>query len=77
MTNYDFLYDKSYYGEVLYEDCFADKKLGYKEIRHGTILPFKRVKAGTGLGGVYWMGMDVILKVRRFIQDLACHMKRM
>lgn len=51
MTNYDLLYDKDYYGELLYEDYFADKKLGYREIEHGTILPFQRVRDGTGLGG--------------------------
>lgn len=38
--NFDFLYDKEYYGEKLYTEHFTNKKLSYQEINNGIILPY-------------------------------------
>ncbi len=51
MTNYEYLYNKEYYHDILYHDLFVNKELSYSIIENGTILPFKRVEEGNGLGG--------------------------
>lgn len=50
MVNYDGLYNKESFGNKLTENHFSDKKLHFRIIENGTILPNKRV-AGTNMQG--------------------------
>ena len=56
MVNYDGLYNKEFYGDKLTENHFSDKKLHFKIIENGTILPYKPLTVNGiwtwGLGGV-------------------------
>lgn len=56
MVNYDGLYNKEYYGDKLNENRFSDKKLHFRIIENGTILPYKPLTVNGvwtwGLGGV-------------------------
>ncbi len=45
-TNYDFLYDKEYYGNSLYVNHFIDKKLTGRTIQRGYILPYTPFNEG-------------------------------
>lgn len=50
MVNYDGLYNKDYYGDQLGKNHFSNKKIYFRIIENGTILPNKYV-AGTGMEG--------------------------
>lgn len=57
MVNYDGMYNKEYYGDNLYKDHFYNKKLHFKIIENGTVLPHKDVIVNGkaipwGLGGI-------------------------
>lgn len=52
MTNYDGLYNKDYFGEKLSEKHFYDKKLHFRIIENGTILPFKELPDAGFFGGL-------------------------
>ncbi|MBQ7594966.1 MAG: glycosyltransferase family 61 protein [Synergistaceae bacterium] len=47
-ANYDFLYDKNYYGELLYQNHFIDKELGYRVIDNCCLSP-KGINTQEGL----------------------------
>ena len=54
MINYDGLYNKEYFGEQLKENHFYDKKLHFRIIENGTILPHKALTGhwNWGFGGI-------------------------
>lgn len=54
MTNYEGLYNKNFFGDRLYENHFYDKKLHFRIIENGTILPHKLLNDGWnwGFGGI-------------------------
>lgn len=56
MINYDGLYNKDYYGDSLNTNHFYDKKLHFKIIENGTILPHKELiingRWTWGVGGI-------------------------
>ena len=52
MVNYDGLYNKEYFGDRLNENHFSDKKLHFRIIENGTIIPFKDVKGSEFFGGL-------------------------
>lgn len=56
MVNYDYLYNKEYYGDKLYKEHFSDKKLHFKIIENGTVLPHRNLTVNGqwswGVGGV-------------------------
>ena len=54
MINYDGLYNKDYFGEKLSENHFYDKKLHFRIIENGTILPHIAINDGWnwGFGGI-------------------------
>ena len=56
MTNYDGLYNKDYYGEILNQKHFSEKKLNFRIIENGTILPHKHLTVNGqwtwGFGGI-------------------------
>lgn len=41
MKNYDYLYDKEYYGDKLYTQHLVEKKLMYTELKDAYILPYR------------------------------------
>ena len=45
-TNYDLLYDKEFYGDTFYVNHFVDKKLTFRVIENGYILPFTPANEG-------------------------------
>lgn len=49
MTNYDYLFNKGYYGEYLFRDHYSRKKLGCQILRDGLVLP-NNLSIVTGLG---------------------------
>ncbi len=52
MINYDGLYNKDYFGDRLNENHFYDKKLHFRIIENGTILPLKDVNYAGFFGGL-------------------------
>ncbi|MBQ7631033.1 MAG: hypothetical protein IJS81_12615 [Selenomonadaceae bacterium] len=54
MVNYDGLYNKDFYREEIQANHFYDKKLHFKIIDNGTILPHKMLKGAWnwGFGGI-------------------------
>lgn len=54
MINCDGLYNKDYFGNQLYENHFYDKKLHFRIIENGTILPHKALSGdwNWGFGGI-------------------------
>ena len=53
MINYDGLYNKDFFGEKLNANNLYDKKLHFKVIENGTILPHKAVpNISFGVGGI-------------------------
>lgn len=55
MVNYDGLYNKEYFGDKLNFNHFSTKKLHFKIIENGTILPYKLIHANgisVPLGGL-------------------------
>ena len=52
MTNYDYLYNKEYYGGILNRDFYLKKKLGCEILANATVLPNNLgVVTGLGWGG--------------------------
>ena len=56
MVNYDGMYNKEYYGDAFEKNHFYNKKLHFKMIENGTVLPHKNLtvngKGTWGLGGI-------------------------
>lgn len=53
MVNFDYLYNKDYYGETLYTNRLYEKKLHFKIIENGTVLPYKPpISTPWGFGGI-------------------------
>ena len=52
MVNYDFLYNKEYYGAELQKNHFYDKKLHFRIIENATVLPFINAPGASGFGGI-------------------------
>ena len=54
MINYDGLYNKDFYGDALKQNHFYDKKLHFRIIDNGTILPHKMLAGAWnwGFGGI-------------------------
>ena len=56
MTNYDGLYNKDHYEKILYQNHFSEKKLNFRIIENGTILPHKHLIVNGqwtwGFGGI-------------------------
>ena len=53
MVNFDYLYNKDFYGDKLYTNCLYDKKLHFKIIQNGTVLPYKPpISTPWGFGGI-------------------------
>lgn len=56
MNNFDGLYNKDYYGERLYKNHSSDKRLYFRIIENGTILPHKDLRVNGqwtwGFGGI-------------------------
>lgn len=52
MTNYDYLCNKEYFGDSLNTNHFTAKKLYFRIVDNGTILPFKDVPGTEGFGGL-------------------------
>lgn len=53
MVNFDYLYNKDFYGEKLYANNFYDKKLHFMIIENGTVLPYKiPLSTSWGFGGI-------------------------
>lgn len=53
MINYDYLYNKEYYGEKLNQNHLYDKKLNFQIIKNGTVLPYKPpITTAWGFGGI-------------------------
>ena len=51
MTNYDYLYNKEYYGGELTADHRAEKEMGWRVFPSGTVLPYAHVN-GEICGGL-------------------------
>lgn len=56
MVNYDYMYNKEFYGDSLYKNHFHNKKLHFQIIEKGTVLPHKKIdidgKFNWGFGGI-------------------------
>ena len=52
MVNYNGLYNKEFFGETLNQNHFHNKKLHFKIIENGTILPHKAIGGTDGFGGL-------------------------
>ena len=52
MTNYDFLYDKTFFGDRLDQNHYSPKKLNFRIIHNGTVLPHMNVDGTNGFGGI-------------------------
>ena len=56
MTNVDYLYNPKFAKDALRKDYFIDKKLSFRTIENGMILPHKTVDMSSGwncgLGGI-------------------------
>lgn len=52
MTNYDFLYDKNFFGDSVNRNHFSNKRLHFAIIDNGTILPHKALNGTNGFGGI-------------------------
>ena len=70
MVNYDGLYNKEFFGEKLKpKNHFSDKKLHFRIIESGTILPFKIIN----VNGKFVVLGGVIDKEENFINGTSVH----
>ena len=53
MVNYDGLYNKEYFGDSINLNHFHNKKLHFRIIENGTILPHKYFLDHNGFGGIF------------------------
>lgn len=51
MVNYDYLYNKEYYGDDLNKNYISNKKLGCRIISNGIVLPHKQQVPGHDMLG--------------------------
>ena len=52
MTNYDYLYDKSFFGDKLEQNHFSSKNLNFRIFHNATVLPHVDVSGTNGFGGI-------------------------
>ena len=65
MVNYDYLYNKNFFESVMHKDSFCPKKLHFKIIDNGTILPYKKFN---GIDKLSWGGGGIINENGEFFE---------
>ncbi len=73
MTNYDYLYDKSYYGDELYDIHLEEKELTWVELENITVLPFKIMNNGADTSLSTSIGGGLIDSIGTYIDGTGLH----